>query len=361
RYGVSHEKVEQAFTEAMARLQAEPVTDFELKKAINQVSAELTFAYGSVSGLARAIGHLEITVGYQEVGTYLDKIRQVTAADVQRVAKQYLTVDNRTVGWFIPQGERPGHSVQPPGSRGSVNRSVEPPLLSGTESETPAAGPPASAGGRVVRTILPNGLTLIAAENHVAKSVAIKGYVQAGPVSDPPGKAGLSNVTAMLLTRGTPTRSADALAESLDFLGASLSLQSEQETVGITAQMLTEHFDKVLDLLADCLRNPTFPQSELVKTLGQLKTRLTHEAEDSRERGQREIFAQLFPADHPLHRNPKGQLADLDNISRSDVAQFHQQLYQPDRTVLVIAGDLTPEQILASVQRAFGGWERQPG
>ena len=366
REGVPHDKIERAFTDAIERVRAEPVSDFELQKAINQVRAELTFAYGSVSGLARAIGSMELTVGHQELGTYLDKIRQVTAADVERVAKEYLTPDNRTVGWLVPQRNRPGQAgtlgVQPPASRNTVHRAPDPPPQSGIESgtATEGMGPVATPGGRVVRTVLANGLTVIAAENHVAKSVAIKGYVLAGPVLDPPAKGGLSHVTATLLSRGMRTRSASVLDETLDFLGASLTLQAEQETVGITARMLSEHFDKVLDLLADCLQNPTFPLSELTKTMGHLKTTLIHEAEDPRERAQRELFALLFPSDHPLHRNPKGRPADLDGITREDVVQFHSRFYQPDRTVLVIAGDLSPEQILASVERALGGWTRQP-
>jgi len=366
RDGVPHEKIERAFTEAIERVRAEPVSDFELQKAINQVRAELTFAYGSVSGLARAIGGMELTVGYQELGTYLDKIRQVTAADVERVARQYLTPDNRTIGWFIPQGEPTGQAgtlgVQPPASRNTVHPAPEPPSQSGVEpgAATAEPGPAASPGSRIVRAVLANGLTVIAAENRAAKSMAIKGYVLAGPVLDPPGQAGLSQVTATLLARGTRTHSESALAEALDFLGASLSLQAEQETVGITAQMLSEHFDKVLDLLADCLRNPTFPAPELTKTVGRLKTRLLHEMTDPRERAQRELFALLFPSGHPLHRNPKGQPADLDGLTREDVVRFHSRFYQPDRTVLAIVGDRSPEQILASVERAFGGWTRQP-
>jgi zinc protease len=208
--------------------------------------------------------------------------------------------------------------------------------------------------------VLGNGLTLIAAENRVAKSVAIKGYVLAGPVLDPAGKAGLSRLTATLLTRGTRMHSAPALADALDFLGASLGIQAERETVGITAQMLSEHFDRVLDLLADCLRDPTFRAAELGKAVGQLKTTLRREAEDPRDRAQQELFAHLFPPGHPLHGNPKGNMTDLDGITREDLIGFHSRFYQPDRTVLVIVGDLSPERILASVERAFDDWKRGP-
>ncbi|MEK6717069.1 MAG: insulinase family protein, partial [candidate division NC10 bacterium] len=362
RDGVGHERIERAFSEAIERVQAEPVSDFELQKAINQVRASLTFAQGSLSGLARMIGSLEMTVGYRELGTYLERIRQVTAADVQRVARQYLSPDNRTVGWFLPQGLRPGQPAQPPASRNDVHRSPEPPpiLEIAPSTAVQSTGPVAAPGGRVARTVLSNGLTLIAAENRVAPSVAIKGYVLAGPVLDPPGQAGLSYLTAGLLTRGAKAHSASALAEGLDFLGASATVQAEHETVGITAQMLSEHFDKVLDLLAECLRNPTFPGAELAKAIGQLKTTLNRDADDPRERAQRELFAQLFPRDHPLHRNPKGRPVDLDAIGREDVLRFYDRFYRPDRTVLVIAGDISAEQALASVERAFGGWARSP-
>lgn len=362
RDGVPHEQVERAFVEAIERVRSEPVSDFELQKAINQVRAGLVYEYGSVSGLARAIGSLELTVGYQEFGSYLNKLRRVTAADVQRVASEYLARRNRTVGWFIPQGDRPGRAVEAGGSRKDVHWAPEPLRSMGVEGEAVVqpAGAMASPGGRVVRTVLSNGLILIAAENRIAKSVAIKGYVLAGPVVDPPAKGGLANITATLLTRGTRARPASVLAEELDFLGASLGIQAEQETVGITAQMLSEHFDRVLDLLADCLQDPTFPASELTKTVGQLRTTLINEAEDPRQRARRELFALLFPPDHPLHRNPKGTLADFGGITREDVVQFYRRFYRPDRTVLVVAGDFSPEQILASVERAFGGWTRRP-
>jgi zinc protease len=359
RDGVPHERIERAFTETVERLRQEGVTDRELQKAINQVRAELTMSYGSVSGLARAIGSLEMTVGYREFDHLLDKIRQVTVADVQRVARAYLSVDNRTIGWFVPEGGATGHSAPAAGERGSAHRSPGFPvrLESAAAPVHQDTAPAAAPGGRVVRRVLSNGLTLIAAENRVAKSIAIKGYVLAGPVQDPPKQSGLATLTAELVTRGTPTHTAAALADQMDFLGASASIRAERETVGITAQMLTEHFDVVLDHLADCLRNPTFPAEEVTKALGQLKARLAREAEDPKSRAQQELFARLFPPDHPLHRNPTGQPEDLEAVGRDDVVRFHQNFYRPDRTVLVVVGDISPDQAIAAVERAFGNWK----
>jgi zinc protease len=68
------------------------------------------------------------------------------------------------------------------------------------------------------------------------------------------------------------------------------------------------------------------------------------------------LFARLFPPDHPLHRNPAGRVEDLAAIPRADVVQFHKDFYRPDRTVLVVVGDIGPDEAIAAVERAFGSW-----
>jgi zinc protease len=360
REGVPHEKIERAFIEAIERVRNEPVSNFELQKVINQVRANLTHAYGSVSGLARMIGSLEMTVGHRELGQYLDRIRQVTAADVQRVARLYLTPDNRTVGWFVPQAGTGERSVKPFGPRDAVHWRRE---SAGFDPGASSAqnGAPASAsvsGGQVVRTVLPNGLTLIVGQNRIVPTVAIKGYVLAAPIHDPPGKAGLAHLTSDLLARGTARHSAESLADHLEFLGASLTFQAEYQTVGITAQLLSEHFDTVLDAMADCLRNPSFAEAEVGKAIGRLHSRLTRDAEDPVDRAHRELFKRLFPSGHPLHRHPRGLVPDLANITREDIVGFHTRFYRPERTVLVVVGDISPSQALATVTRVFGTWAR---
>lgn len=357
RPGVPHQRIEDALTQALEQVRQEGVTDRELQKAINQVRASLTMEHGSVSGLARAIGKLEMTVGHREFDQVFDKIRRVTAADIQRAARTYFGTDRRTVGWFVPEGG-PVSPRTPTGGRGSVHRTPALPAgLDAASSSGPAQGGlTVPAAGRVLRYILPNGLTLIAAENRVAKSVAVKGYVLAGPVQDPPGRSGLATLTAELITRGTPTHSALELAERIEFLGATSSIGAERETVGITAQMLTEHFELVLGHLAECLRSPAFSPDEVRKAADQLRARLGREAEDPKSLARRELFAHLFPPGHPLHRNPAGQREDLDAIHRQEIVQFHANYYRPDRTVLVVVGDRTPEEIRTAVERAFGDW-----
>ena len=357
RAGVPHQRIEESLLKELERIRADGVTDRELQKAINQVRADLTMEYGSVSGLARAIGQLEMTSSYREFGHVLDRIQRVTADDVRRVVRTYFDADRRTVGWFVPEGGSTGPQT-PAGGRGSVHRAAARPIAADPPSAgSPRAAPTVGANANVLRHVFPNGLTLLAAENRVAKSLAIKGYVLAGPVQDPPGKSGLATVTAELVTRGTATRSADELAEGIEFLGATAAIRAERETVGITAQMLTEHFDLVLAYLAECLRSPTFPAEEVAKAVRQLGGRLDREVEDPKAVARRALFAHLFPPNHPLHRDPTGRRADVDSITREDVANFHARFYSPERTVLVVVGDRTPEEMRAAVGRTFGDWK----
>jgi zinc protease len=104
--GRSADEVERAVTAEVERIQTEPIPDRELQKAKNQIEAEFVFAQDSVHMLASLLGAYECAASWKLLPTYLDGIRAVTAADVQRVARQYLVADNRTVAILIPK--RPG-------------------------------------------------------------------------------------------------------------------------------------------------------------------------------------------------------------------------------------------------------------
>lgn len=116
--GKTAEEVAQAIFAEIERVQREPVTDRELQKAKNQIESEFIFAQDSVHRLANLLGAWESVASWRLLAGYLDGIRKVTAADVQRVAKQYLTPDNRTVAILIPtKPAAPAGSGQPGGSK----------------------------------------------------------------------------------------------------------------------------------------------------------------------------------------------------------------------------------------------------
>jgi len=105
--GAKVEVVEEALQREITRLQSEPPSELELQRAKNQVEASRIFEQDSNFRHAMLLGQSEsIGAGWQRVDQFLDRIRAVTAKDVQRVAKQYLISDNRTVGLLIPLPSR---------------------------------------------------------------------------------------------------------------------------------------------------------------------------------------------------------------------------------------------------------------
>ena len=109
--GKTAEEVERAMVAEVERVHKEPITDRELQKAKNQIEAEFVFAQDSVHALANLLGAYESAASWKLLTTYLDGIRKVTAADVQRVARQYIVSDNRTVAILIPT--KPGSGAPP--------------------------------------------------------------------------------------------------------------------------------------------------------------------------------------------------------------------------------------------------------
>ena len=205
------------------------------------------------------------------------------------------------------------------------------------------------------RTVLDNGATLLVAERPGVPMVIFNILLKSGAASDPTGREGVANLTAELLTRGTKQYSAQALAEELDFLGASLGVDADLETTTITLTTLTKNLDAALSLLTAVILTPTFPETELAKkrteVLGGLKSR----EEDPGWVAQRAFLEKLYPG-HPYGRLVEGQLASLTKVTRADVVRFHQTYYRPNNAIIAAAGDITQAQIVELLQTHLAKW-----
>ena len=202
-----------------------------------------------------------------------------------------------------------------------------------------------------------NGLDVVAQENHANPMIVVTGFVRTGSVDDPQGKYGLANIVADMLLRGTTTRTSQQIAEATDFVGAQLGTMTTRERTDFTAQMLTENFPDILGLLADMLRNPRFPAEELEKDRGQVLTTLQAEDQDTGIVATKRLMALLYPPSNPYQHSTNGTQEDVKGITRDDVVNFYRRAYRPDRTTLIVVGDITPEAAFAAVEKAFGDWK----
>ena len=207
---------------------------------------------------------------------------------------------------------------------------------------------------------LPNGLTVLVLERHDLPTVDFSLWIKSGALQDPKDLPGLAKFTADMLREGTTRRSSAQLASEVDAIGATLTPSAEfgSSHSQVVASGLVENTDKLLDLMADVVENPTFPQDELAKYKTRQLAELEQERSDpdflSMERFQRVLY-QDFPA-----AVIAPTAASIQAVSSEQLKQFHDRYYVPNNAILGVAGDVHAKQVMALVEKYFGGWKKQP-
>ena len=205
------------------------------------------------------------------------------------------------------------------------------------------------------KVVLKNGMTVLLMEQTEVPLVSFSFLVKAGSVSDPVGKEGVAGLTAALLRKGTKTRTADQLSSELDFIGGSLGAGAGLDFTSGSAEFVKKDVDKGLDLLADALLNPTFPEDEVKKALTQSSNGIKA-AKDNPQAVIGQYFnAYLFGA-HPYGRPAGGDEKSLANITRDDLVQFYSEKYQAFNTILTVVGDFNTAEMEAKLNAKFGAW-----
>jgi len=205
------------------------------------------------------------------------------------------------------------------------------------------------------RIPLANGLVLLVTERHGLPIVTVKVDVAAGAVLDPPDRAGLANLTALLLTRGTATRTGWEMDRTIEFVGSSLEAEGGRDGSELTLAVLKKDWSLGLDLLADALRRPTFPTDEFLRKRDELRASVRQGEDDPDEVASRLFRRLVFPAD-PYGRPVSGTEASLARIRRDDVTRFHARAYRPERTIVAVVGDVTAEVARRAITSRFGDW-----
>lgn len=204
---------------------------------------------------------------------------------------------------------------------------------------------------------LPNGMTLVVVENHEQPVLSVNLSFPAGSIYDPAGKEGTAELVATLLTKGTPTRTADQLAATIEGVGGSIGASSGNDFLTVSAGVLSDHAGLAFDLLGDVVRRATFPTDELelarTQALSSLALALSQPSNVADRFFQREIYGR-----HPYGRSPTE--ASYKAITQVNVKAFAASRLRPGGALLVIAGDATLAQARALATKAFGGWTGAP-
>jgi zinc protease len=203
--------------------------------------------------------------------------------------------------------------------------------------------------------VLPNGIRLLVAPRPAIPIVALRVYLRAGSVVDPPDAFGLANLTAELLTRGTATRSGPELDRAIEFVGGSLEADAGRDGMTMSLAVLKKDLDLGLDLVAEALLAPAFPEDELRRKVADIQASLQRSDQEPETVVGRELGQLLYPG-HPYAHPVAGTIESVGKLGREQVVRFHREHYRPDAAVIAVVGDVTVDEIRQALLRRLGGW-----
>jgi zinc protease len=211
-----------------------------------------------------------------------------------------------------------------------------------------------------VEKTLANGVRVLVVEKHGLPLVTERVVIRSGAEEDPPQLAGLADMTASLLTKGTTTRTAKQIAEGVEALGTTLDSGAGFDASFVSIDVLSTNLNAATGFVADVIRHPTFQQEELDRLRDQdiddLRVAMKQPQTLARMVAQRAIFG-TTPYGHNLGGTPES----LQRIKREDVVRFHAEHYRPSRAILVFVGEITPAEAFAVAEKHFGDWRGRGG
>jgi zinc protease len=282
----------------------------------------------------------------------IEAIKKVTVRDVNRVARKYLINETAVVGILRPRAAgkaRVSHTFR--GKESFAPKQTKPVTLPewATKTLVPARVPASNVSPTV--KVLPNGLRLIVQRETISPTICIYGRVKHNAdLQTPKGKEGVAEVLDNLFSYGTTTLDRLAFQKAVDDIAARVSAGTD-----FSLQVLTDHFDRGVELLADNLLRPALPEAAFKIVQEETKGVVAGQLQSPHYLFRRALLKALYPKGDPALRQPTPQ--SVASIKLDDVKVYHGNVFRPDLTVMVVIGDVTADQAQAAIEKYFGGWK----
>ena len=211
------------------------------------------------------------------------------------------------------------------------------------------------------RATLSNGLKLIVVERPELPVVGLSLVLDAGYAADQFARPGTASLTMAMLDEGTKTRDALKISEDLALLGASLSAGSSLDTSSVNLSALADKLEPSLQIFADVVLNPSFPQKELDRLRKVYLAALSQEKTQPTSMALRVVPKLLYGAGHAYAQplTGTGTEATLAALSRDDLVKFHAEWFRPNHATLIAVGPVTVASLKPQLERLLGSW--RPG
>lgn len=314
------------------KLKARPVTAAELSKAVKQFISAMFATRKTMTGQAADIGGSWLAANDLNFSErYLAAVKRVKPADLQRVAKTYLTMENRTLFALMPNGTTT--------------------KLAGVTEQTKDQA--------IQKFTLPNGLRLLVKEDHRLPFVEFRAVFQGGVLAETVENNGIAQLLTKLLLKGTRKRSAEDISREIESVGGSIDTYGGNNSLGVNLETMSTDFKIGLDLLSDVLRNSTFPASALAREQQVQVAGIRSQKDELLKSASKAMRRKLF-GDTGYGFDTLGTEETVQKVSPADLKKFHARLISPNNCVLAIYGDVKSTHVKSAVQKVFAKWKPTP-
>jgi zinc protease len=336
--------VEKTIDEELARFLEKGPTADELEAARTQYLAGFTRGVeriGGFGGKSDVLAQSQVWGGSPDAyKTRLRRIREATPQQVWDAAKRWLS-DGQYVLTVHPY-------PQLAAEKAGVDRKQRPEPGVAPEPKFPA----------FTRSTLKNGLKVLVAERHAVPVVNFSLQLDAGYAADQGALAGTAKLAADMMDEGTKTRSALDISSGLVRLGATLSTGANLDMTSVNLSALKAHLDKSLEIFADVVLNPAFPEKDFERLKRQQLAAIDQESAAPIPMALRVMPRLIYGAQH-AYGNPltgSGSKASVGAVTRDAVAKWHATWCKPGSATLIVVGDTTAAEIVPKLEAAFAAW-----
>jgi zinc protease len=332
--------VEKQVLAVLQKLRDQPPSAQELARVKQQVLASAVFRRETPNGLARTLIESVLLNDLDFAKGYLPALLAVTPADVQRVAKKYLLPERSATVWSIPgapqeRGARPGSL---PALAKYRDTAKEPALAVDLK--------------KTRRVELPNGLVLLLYPNRRLPTLEARVQLRDAALFQADDKRGVTTLTGALLDEGTPKRTSEQIADTIETLGGVLNLSG----VGGSVKVLAPDRKLGLEILFDCLMHPVMPEDAFRRAKARLAAQVMEEEVLPETRAQH-AFYELVYVNHPLGKPISGTLQTVKTLTRADCLSYHSLVFRPNNTIVAVVGDFEPDAVIAEIKGLTADWK----
>jgi len=315
--------------------------------------AQAEFQKNSIEGLASAWSHALALEGHSSPDDDIKAISKVSVEDVNRVARIYLINDSAITAVMTPK--QSGNPVESKGfsrtNESFTTKQVKKVKLPAWAIHVTRPRSVSASKEEPTDLELKNGMRLIIKTTKTSNTVTLSGHIKNTPgLEAPPGKEGVAEILGGLFSYGSKSLDRMAFQSALDEIAA----DAEVGTL-FSLQVLKEHFNRGVSLIADNLINPALPEEAFKVVQKETSSLLAGQEKSPKWLVDRSLSTALYPKDDPALRYARPE--SVDKLTLEDVKRYYQTIFRPDLTTIVVVGNIEPEEARATIEKYFGDWK----